>query len=110
VAECAVLGARDNLKGEVPIGFAVLKAGVDRDPKEIVDELVMMVRNELGALACFKQCAIVKALPKTRSGKVLRSTMRKIANGEDYPTPSTIDDASALPVIEMAAKGIGYGK
>jgi len=110
VAECAVLGAKDQLKGEVPVGFAVLKAGVDRDPGEIVNELVQMVRSELGAVACFKQCAIVKALPKTRSGKILRSTMRKIANGEEYPIPSTIDDISALPIIEEAAKKIGYGR
>ncbi len=110
VAECAVLGANDQLKGEVPIGFAVLKAGVDRDHDEIARELVQMVRSELGAVACFKDCAIVKALPKTRSGKILRATMRKIANSEEYTVPSTIEDESVLGVIEEAAKGIGYGK
>ncbi len=110
VAECAVLGANDQLKGEVPIGFAVLKAGVDRDHDEIAHELVQMVRSELGAVACFKDCAIVKALPKTRSGKILRATMRKIANSEEYTVPSTIEDESVLGVIEEAAKGIGYGK
>jgi propionyl-CoA synthetase len=110
VAECAVLGANDQLKGEVPIGFAVLKAGVDRDHDEIVRELVQMVRSELGAVACFKECAIVKALPKTRSGKTLRATMRKIANSEEYTVPSTIEDESVLEIIEEAAKGIGYGK
>ncbi|MBN1634900.1 MAG: AMP-binding protein, partial [Deltaproteobacteria bacterium] len=109
IAECAVLGAKDQLKGEVPIGFAVLKAGVERDPDEIVSDLVQMVRSELGAVACFRQCAIVSALPKTRSGKILRGTMRKIANGEEYPVPSTIEDSSALPVIEAAAKSIGFG-
>ncbi len=110
VAECAVFGANDQLKGEVPIGFAVLKAGVDRDHDEISRELVQMVRSELGAVACFKDCAIVKALPKTRSGKTLRATMRKIANSEEYTVPSTIEDESVLAIIEEAAKGIGYGK
>jgi propionyl-CoA synthetase len=110
VAECAVLGANDQLKGEVPIGFAVLKAGVDRDHDEISRELVQMVRSELGAVACFKECAIVKALPKTRSGKTLRATMRKIANSEEYTVPSTIEDESVLAIIEEAAKRIGYAK
>ncbi|MBP7232316.1 MAG: propionyl-CoA synthetase [Syntrophaceae bacterium] len=110
VAECAVLGADDQLKGQVPVGFVVLKAGVERKPEEIVAELVKMVRSELGALACFKEAAIVKALPKTRSGKILRSTMRKIVDGKAYVVPSTIDDPSVLPVIEESAKTIGYGK
>jgi propionyl-CoA synthetase len=110
VAECAVFGANDQLKGEVPIGFAVLKAGVDRDHDEISRELVQMVRSELGAVACFKECAIVKALPKTRSGKTLRATMRKIANNEEYTVPSTIEDESVLAIIEEAAKSIGYAK
>jgi propionyl-CoA synthetase len=110
VAECAVFGAEDQLKGQVPVGFVVLKAGVDRDPKEIIKELVQMVRSDLGALACFKEAAVVKALPKTRSGKTLRSTMRKIVDGKDYVVPSTIDDPSVLGVIAEAAKTIGYGK
>jgi len=110
VAECAVLGANDQLKGQVPIGFAVLKFGVDRDPDEITRELVQMVRSDIGPLACFKQCAIVKALPKTRSGKILRGTMRKIANGEEYIVPSTIEDESVLGGIEEAAKKLGLGK
>jgi len=110
VAECAVLGAEDGLKGQVPVGFVVLKAGVERNPDEIVEELVQMVRNELGAIACFKQAAIVKALPKTRSGKILRGTMRKIVDGKDYVIPSTIDDPATLNVIEEAARTIGYGK
>ena len=96
VAECAVFGAEDQLKGQVPVGFVVLKAGVDRDPKDIIKELVQMVRSELGALACFKEAAVVKALPKTRSGKTLRATMRKIVDGKDYIVPSTIDDPSVL--------------
>ncbi len=110
VAECAVLGADDKLKGQVPVGFVVLKAGVERKPEEIVDELVRMVRSELGALACFKQAAVVKALPKTRSGKILRSTMRKIVDGKEYAVPSTIDDPSVLDVIADSAKGMGYAK
>jgi propionyl-CoA synthetase len=110
VAECAVLGAEDQLKGQVPIGFVVLKAGVDRKPEEIVKELVQMVRSELGALACFKEAAVVKALPKTRSGKILRSTMRKIVDGKDYVVPSTIDDPAVLVAIGESAKSIGYGK
>jgi len=109
VAECAVLGANEQLKGQVPVGFAVLKSGVDRNPDDIVKELVQMVRSDIGAVACFKQCAIVKALPKTRSGKILRATMRKIANGETYTVPSTIEDESVLLGIEEAAKELGLG-
>jgi len=110
VAECAVLGAEDQLKGQVPVGFVVLKAGVERNPEEIVKELVQMVRSELGALACFKEAAVVKALPKTRSGKILRSMMRKIVDGKDYIVPSTIDDPAVLVAIDESVRGIGYGK
>jgi propionyl-CoA synthetase len=110
VAECAVLGADDQLKGQVPVGFVVLKAGVDRKQEEIIAELVKMVRSEIGALACFKDAVVVKALPKTRSGKILRSTMRKIVDGKDYVVPSTIDDPAVLPAIAESAKSIGYGK
>jgi propionyl-CoA synthetase len=110
VAECAVLGAEDQLKGQVPVGFVVLKAGVDRKPEDIIKELVQMVRNELGALACFKEAVVVKALPKTRSGKTLRGTMRKIVDGKTYVVPSTIDDPAVLTSIEESAKMIGYGK
>ncbi|MBN1381405.1 MAG: propionyl-CoA synthetase [Deltaproteobacteria bacterium] len=110
VAECAVFGAEDQLKGQVPVGFVVLKAGVERQAEEIVPELVKMVRSELGALACFKEAAVVKALPKTRSGKILRSTMRKIVDGKEYVVPSTIDDPAILTAIAESAKTIGYGK
>ena len=110
VAECAVIGVNDELKGEVPVGFAVLKAGVTRSADDISNELVQMVRSDIGAVACFKQCAVVRALPKTRSGKTLRSTMRKIANGQEYVVPSTIEDTSVLGVIEEAVKTIGLGK
>ncbi len=110
VAECAVVGANDNLKGQVPIGFVVLKAGVDRDYDEIVKELVQSVRGDVGAIACFRQAAIVKHLPKTRSGKTLRGTIRKIADGQDYTIPSTIEDPAVLDEIATAVGSIGYGK
>ncbi|HID71343.1 MAG TPA: propionyl-CoA synthetase [Thermoplasmata archaeon] len=110
VAECAVVGAGDRLKGQVPIGFLVLKAGVKAKREEIVKDVVQRVRNEIGPIACFKQAVVVKRLPKTRSGKILRGTIRKIADGDDYRIPSTIDDPSALKEIEEAVKSMGYGK
>ncbi|AFM25027.1 propionyl-CoA synthetase [Desulfomonile tiedjei] len=110
VAECAVVGAADSLKGQVPVGFVVLKAGVSRPHDEIVGELVQMVRKEIGPIAAFKQAAVVNRLPKTRSGKVLRGTMRKIADGESYKVPSTIDDPAILEEIGSAVLTIGYGK
>jgi propionyl-CoA synthetase len=84
VAECAVFGVEDGLKGQIPIGLAVLKTGIERDEAELQQELVKMIREEIGAIACFKQAVIVKRLPKTRSGKILRGTMRKIADGKEY--------------------------
>ncbi len=110
VAECAVIGAADDFKGQLPLGFVVLKQGVDRDGKEIVDELIQMVRGQIGAVAAFKQAMIVKRLPKTRSGKILRGTMRKIADGQEYKAPSTIDDPVILDEIEADLKTIGYAK
>ncbi len=110
VAECAVIGAHDNLKGQVPVGFVVLKAGVTKAREEIVTDVVQMVRSEIGPIAAFKQAVVVARLPKTRSGKVLRGTMRKIADGEDYSVPSTIDDPATLDEIGEAVKKIGYGK
>ena len=107
VAECAVIGVNDELKGQVPVGFVVLKAGVDRDPDEIVQELVRMVRSDIGAVASFKQCAVVRSLPKTRSGKILRATMRSIADGREYRIPSTIEDSTVLDVVEEAVKQLG---
>jgi propionyl-CoA synthetase len=109
VAECAVIGAGDDLKGQVPVGLVVLKAGVARPKDEIVAELVQMVRQEIGAVASFKKAVVVNRLPKTRSGKVLRGTMRKIADGEQYTVPSTIDDPVILDEIGQALKEIGYG-
>ena len=108
VAECAVIGARDELKGQVPLGFVVLKAGVDRAETEIVAELVQRVRDTLGPVAAFKQACVVARLPKTRSGKILRGTMRSIADSEPYRTPPTIDDPAILPEIETALQSLGY--
>ncbi len=110
VAECAVIGAEDQLKGQVPIAFYVTKAGVSREADEISAELVQMVRDQIGPLACFKSAVIVPRLPKTRSGKILRATMRKIADSQKYATPATIEDPSALEVIKEAAQKIGYAK
>lgn len=100
VAECAVIGISDDLRGQVPLGFVVLKTDVERRPAAIAEQLVLMVREQIGAFAYFKQAIIVNRLPKTRSGKILRSIMRKIAAGERYETPSTIDDPTVLGEIE----------
>ncbi|EIT6975933.1 propionyl-CoA synthetase [Vibrio vulnificus] len=100
VAECAVVGVHDELKGQLPLGFVVLKDGVKIDPTELEQELIGKVRNEIGAVACFKQALVVERLPKTRSGKILRRTIRQIADGEQYAVPSTIDDPSSLNEIE----------
>jgi propionyl-CoA synthetase len=96
VAECAVVGVHDDLKGQIPVGFLVLKKGVDRDSPEIVVEVVEMVRQKIGAVAAFKTAVVVPALPKMRSEKVLRGTMQKIADGNDYKVPATIDDSSGI--------------
>ncbi len=108
VAECAVIGAADALKGQLPVGFLVLKAGVERDPAEIVRETVALVRERVGPVAVFKQAVVVGRLPKTRSGKILRGTMRSIADGKDYKTPATIEDPVVLEEIGTALKTIGY--
>ena len=97
VAECAVIGVADEIKGQVPRGFVVLQAGASPDGLEA--ELVQLVRNEIGAVACLKQVDIVVALPKTRSGKILRKTMRAIAHGRSEPVPSTIDDPEVLHAL-----------
>ncbi len=110
VAECAVIGVADALKGQVPLGFLVLKAGVARPPQEIVAEVVRMVRERIGPVAAFKSAAVVPRLPKTRSGKILRGTMQKIADNAPYKVPATIDDPGALPDIETALDELGYAK
>jgi len=99
VAECAVIGVADPIKGQVPRGLVVLKAGVQRDEGELQAELVLLIRQQIGAVAALKDVAIVPALPKTRSGKILRKTMRGIADGVEEPVPSTIDDASVLDAL-----------
>jgi propionyl-CoA synthetase len=99
VAECAVIGVHDDMKGQVPVGFVVLKAGAQRAPGEVEAELVALVRERIGAVAAFKQAGVVPRLPKTRSGKILRATMRAIADGRDYTVPSTIDDPAILDEI-----------
>ncbi len=108
IAECAVIGVDDQLKGQQPVGLFVLKAGVERDPEEIKTELVKMVREAIGPIACFRQSSPVARLPKTRSGKILRGTMRSIANGKEYRMPSTIDDSTSLDEINTTLKGMGY--
>ncbi|MCG6863312.1 MAG: propionyl-CoA synthetase [Chromatiaceae bacterium] len=110
VAECAVIGAADKLKGELPVGMVVLKDGVDRDVQEILEELIALVRAKIGPVAAFKKVTVVERLPKTRSGKILRGTMKRIADGEDYKMPATIDHPAILGEIEEALKGIGYAK
>lgn len=105
VAECAVIGVADDLKGQLPFGFVVLKNGVTREDAGVVAELAKMVREQIGAVACFKQAAVVKRLPKTRSGKILRGTMRKIADGQSYSVPPTIDDPATLEEISVCLEG-----
>ena len=108
VAECAVIGVRDELKGQVPIGLAVLKVGVERPHDEIAAELVEKVRAEVGPVASFKQAAIVDALPKTRSGKILRGVLRRIADAEPYAMPATIEDPAVLARVSEALAALGY--
>ena len=108
VAECAVLGVADQIKGEIPVGLIVLKAGVRRSDGDIVREAVQMVRERIGAVASFRVATIVKRLPKTRSGKILRGTIKKIADGVDYQVPPTIDDPLILDEITANLNALGY--
>lgn len=110
VAECAVLGVKDELKGQVPLGLLVLKDGVNTQHEEIIKDVINMVRNEIGPVAAFKVAAIVKRLPKTRSGKILRGTIQKIADSLNYELPATIDDPDILEEITNVLKGIGYAR
>ena len=109
VAECAVLGIKDELKGEVPCGFIVLKSGVDRPPIEIEKECIALIREKIGPVAAFKLAIAVARLPKTRSGKILRGTIKKIADGDTWTMPATIDDPVVLDEIGSALKGKGVG-
>ena len=108
VAECAVIGVADDLKGQLPMGFVCLTNGVNRPHDEIAKECVTLVRDRIGPVAAFKLCAVVDRLPKTRSGKILRKTMVQIANGETVKTPATIDDPAILSEITVAMKPLGY--
>ena len=109
VAECAVIGVADQLKGELPLGLVVLKSGVIRDDVRIAKELVTLVRDVIGPVAAFKHVVVVERLPKTRSGKILRGTMKRIADGQDYTMPATIDDPAILDEISEALEAVGYG-
>jgi propionyl-CoA synthetase len=110
VAECAVLGVADDLKGQLPLGLVVLKAGVERGEDAIVPELIALVRETIGPVAAFKQAVVVARLPKTRSGKVLRGTVQKMADGEAYKVPATIDDPTILDEIRLDLERLGYPK
>jgi propionyl-CoA synthetase len=110
VAECAVIGVADALKGQLPMGFLCLNKGSDRDADDIVRECVTLVREQIGPVAAFKLACVVDRLPKTRSGKILRATMAKIADGEAYRTPATIDDPAILDEIRAAVEKLGYAR
>jgi propionyl-CoA synthetase len=104
VAECAVIGVKDALKGQLPVGLLVLSDGVQRDPQEIIGEVIDAVRSNIGPVAAFKRCHVVDRLPKTRSGKILRATMRSIADHQPYKVPATIDDPAILDEIDALLK------
>ena len=110
VAECAVIGVPDQLKGEVPVGFICINSGVNRPSEQIEKEVVLLVREKIGPVASFKTVAAINRLPKTRSGKILRSTMVKIANSESFKVPATIDDKAILDEIYLALRRYGYAK
>jgi propionyl-CoA synthetase len=110
VAETAVIGVADGLKGQLPVGFLVLKSGAERGREDIVGEVVQLVRERIGPVASFKTAVVVDRLPKTRSGKILRGTMRRIADGVDYTTPATIDDPATLEEMGEALRSIGYAR
>jgi propionyl-CoA synthetase len=109
VAECAVIGVNDELKGALPLGLIVLKAGVTRDHEQIVREVIQMVREEIGPVAAFKKATVVQRLPKTRSGKVLRGTMKRIADRQEWRMPATIDDPVIFEEITDSLAEVGYG-
>lgn len=109
VAECAVIGVEDQMKGQLPLGFLVLKSGVTKEADEVVAEIVALVRQQIGPVAAFKQATVVQRLPKTRSGKILRGTMQAIADNKEWKMPATIDDPAILDEITEALEGVGYG-
>ena len=109
VAECAVVGVADELKGQLPLGFLCLNRGCERDPEAVVAECVRLVRDRIGPVAAFKTAVVVDRLPKTRSGKILRGVMGRIADGREWKAPATIDDPAILTEIgeELARAGFG---
>src|SRR4029077_3385387 len=110
VAECAVIGVADELKGQVPLGLLVLKAGVGRPNEEIVGDVVKMVRERIGPVAVFKSALVVQRLPKTRSGKILRGTMQKMADNQPWTMPATIEDPVVLDEIKGGLRSAGYAE
>ena len=104
VAECAVLGMSDTLKGEIPIGFIILKDGTVKSGPDVEKDCVQLIRSKIGAVAALKVIMVVDSLPKTRSGKILRDTIRKIANGEDWSMPATIDNPAIMDAITQTLK------
>jgi propionyl-CoA synthetase len=110
VAECAVIGVADPMKGQLPLGLMVLNTGVTRNPADISAEAVQKMREAIGPVAAFKLCTVVSRLPKTRSGKILRATMQKIADGDPWKMPATIDDPAIIEEISAALAGLGYPK
>ena len=108
IAECAVIGVDDELKGEVPMAFVVLKDGIERDHRSIAEGVVQLVREEIGAVAALKLATVIEKLPKTRSGKILRATMRSMADGKEWSVPSTIEDESVLAEIQKSIEKLGY--
>jgi propionyl-CoA synthetase len=108
VAECAVIGVADELKGQMPLGFVCLNKGCTKEPAQIARECVKLVREQIGPVAAFKLTCVVDRLPKTRSGKILRGTMVSIADGKPFKMPATIDDPVILDEITEALKGLGY--
>ncbi|MBT4521115.1 MAG: AMP-binding protein, partial [Halieaceae bacterium] len=108
VAECAVVGVADQMKGQLPLGLLVINAGVDKAPSEIVAQSIQHMRDKIGPVAAFKLCAVVERLPKTRSGKILRGTMRSIADGEPWKMPATIEDPAILDEITEVLREMGY--
>jgi len=110
VAECAVIGVSDTLKGQAPVGFVCLTKGVNRPHSEVTAECVRLIRDQIGPVAAFKLAVVVDRLPKTRSGKILRAIMVRIADGQDYKMPATIDDPAILDEIRSALQGIGLAR
>jgi propionyl-CoA synthetase len=110
VAECAVIGVADELKGQLPLGLLCLTDGVNRPHAEVVAEVVARVRDKIGPVAAFKLALVVDRLPKTRSGKILRGTIAAIADGREFKPPATIDDPAILDELTEALKSIGYPK